>query len=537
MVIEGTPQVDNGAGLAKNMTVETPNINYGAMTRAGYTAAFNTLYFQNEDAIRAYDNDFFKYDTYKYDKETAYFKLDNDGTPEVTSAGYVLYPTDYLSYGTWGNEQGTVVYRALVTIPETFEVNQGTTWKEGEERAYTSYLPLGGTTKYENNKLVGGKLKFLTAGLVLVIDNTRGVVDKIKITCGEQDKKVGNWLTGAFDADMLWYTKATDDSKLPKLAKAKNSVAKTWGNEITVDIKNAAALGNRYIVTIPIIPAEYHNLKVKAIRLDGTEDLIKEWGCTGTEGTDGHKHAEGSKFERNDLRLLTYNPSIDVTSPKSLQEIIEGKKELTGTVVVTASENSEFKMDKGTGTEITEELYTVKMPQMEADRVVIEVPAGIQNKLGKDYKLVINDDPAFPFDKEIVLNLGTYDRATTEKGQGVTAGGLEINLPKAKVVLAGFYNPVDANETTYGIHVEAAKEISFGDGETKTCVGGNCGVSWKRGAVTDAITIAEYTDFDNDLDLENNGMGGNANFKLNINGVVNSKVTSNKATVTIGGGE
>lgn len=510
-------QINDKAGLAENVTVETPIID-GVTTRAGYATRedgkldFSLLRFQKDDVIRIYDADLIKYDLYAYG--AGVFTTKTSFAPEPA---YALFPAENVSYAAWGNDGEKESLTAVVEIPYEIEYTTASEFDASGEKAYASYLPMWGEAEADDTYGATTQLTFLTAGITVTLDNAKGIVKYVRLYTSDEDK----YLSGAFETNLK--------DKEPVLVTASNTLDKTYSNELRVNMKNSP-LTARNIITLPVIVGEYKSLKVQYSTIDEPTETdwedIYEFGQAEKPTTANYKKSFTRKLINQTNARADFQ--MDLTTPNALSAALAQRADITGTVTLNLLESSQFLMkSKEEEATLSEaQLYTIYVPNMAASKVVINIPSGVQVSEDQENPLTLKyADNKNPFEGEIVLNLGG-----AETPVAISANGIDVDLEKSDVVLVGNY---DKN-----IVVTNAKTISFGDGDHETLI--NSAIEKVDFVnVKEAITIAANTRYNKDIDLTEIAKEGK-DFSLNINGVVGPRtsqktVKSGFATVTIGG--
>ena len=237
----------------------------GAITRAGFWVNNNKNYttWQDGDAVRVYDANLSKYNTYT--RASGVFGT----TGTQTASDYQLSPASFVTYAGWKEGTGLT---ALMNIPAELKYGE---FEKGENTAYVSNIPLFGKV----SSIAGGNLEssniYLTGFLKVTLKNgynSGAGIQSIKVTALKWN--AGAWaaagadkpLSGNFDAvldesDAFGTTVDAQKSKLQKGTEA--LVNYGYQSEILVKTDNLSnSTDYESLIYIPIIPGTYDRLQI-----------------------------------------------------------------------------------------------------------------------------------------------------------------------------------------------------------------------------------------------------------------------------------
>lgn len=253
-----------GAQNAK-MTMEVNVAEVGTdddATRAIFTES-NELYWQTNDALRAYDANVQKYNSYTYDKATDKFSTsESNVTPGDEQ--YILFPKAAATYAGW--KDGSLVSLFKLASGGTLTYSETQVSPTNATPAYVSNVPLfGKVTAYDDGALKASAV-YLTGALKIVLENGSGNVTKIRVKSQKAngDANTAMPLWGLFDAqldDANEFKKDVNKSKLVPVDTEEGVY--TYGNDnATLDVTTATLPKYKSVVFIPIVPGTYPKLKV-----------------------------------------------------------------------------------------------------------------------------------------------------------------------------------------------------------------------------------------------------------------------------------
>lgn len=440
-------------GDAVNVTVEDlyPNM------RSAHTAS-KGLKWVDGDQFRVYDAELSKYDTYEYTNATSAFTRKYTSTQRVANDDITraVFPSNYVSWTNYNEATGDV--KVVMTIPDKITYNGSSEKDYAGTLAYLSNIPMQGPASYDEEygaKLGNDteKISYMTGIVAVTLDNVQTKATWLKL---EADKAIA----GSFEAII---------EKGAVLKEANDGVITTPTKAIYVNIANAPR--SRAIVYLPVIAQTYGDLKVSfatEAAADPTTIISANW-------TEIKQFATGATPSvtvpragsvANSVLETAYNFQLDTHTPEALTTVLSDRRDVTNDLVLNI-DYLEFSKSETASTDA--QWYTIKVPNMKAETVRIQMPNGIKNNTNSRKKLVIADaDDSDPYTGKIILETG-----------GITTGsenlGVEVNMEKADVTLAG-----DLSNADGGITVTKAGEFSIGDGNVTT-------------TIADALTLTSIT--------------------------------------------
>lgn len=513
---EKSADLQEFGGDAANVTVE----DLYSTTRSAHTAA-KAVKWCDGDQFRIYNADLSKFDTYEFATSTRAFtrkystqRVAND---DIT---YAVFPSNQVSYTEY--DEATEDVKVVMTIPSTITYNGSSEKDFDGTLAYLSNLPMTGAAEYDATYGANVPLmKYMTGIVMVTLDNVQSKATWLKLSA---DKP----LAGAFVAtlgDATVLQEADDDV----IAEPKNS--------IYVNIANAPR--SRAIVYLPVIVGTYSSLKVEyttglatstvaTVAADDAAALATTpVGVTWTEikqfatGTPASVTVPRAGSVSGSVLEADYNFQLDTHTPEALSVVLSDRASVTKNLLLNI-DYLEF-------TSIADDAkwYTIKVPNMKADTVRIQMPNGINNNTINRSKLVIADaDDSAPYEGTIVFDL--TDQATGVISNGTNKLGVEVNLAKANVTLAGDWTNADG-----GITFTAANNVNLGDGETATKINETPTFTTD---VTGKLTIANNATVNN-ASSSFIAIKGSGITEVDIKGYVGYLNTYNATTVMSGKGQ
>lgn len=492
-IFEGkTAAQQNVAGDAVNVTVE----NLYSTTRSAHTAS-KALKWVNGDQFRIFDSELSKYDTYEFQAASSAFArkytTQRVANEDIT---YAVFPSNYVSWTNYDEETGDV--KLVMTLPSQITYNGSSEKDFSGTLAYVSNLPMQGAAQYDAT--YGAKMpkmQYMTGIVAVTLDNVQAKATWLKLSA---DKP----LAGSFEA-----TIETDAI----LQKATDGIIVDPTNDIYVNIENAPR--SRAIVYLPVIAQTYGALKVSyttTVNADptaiGTWHLIKDFVGTETSIT-----VPRGGSVANSVLEASINFDLDTHTPEALTTVLSDRKSITGDLVL----NIDY-INYSTNTDAAQ-WYTVKVPNMGANTVTLQMPNGIDNTTSGNTQtqLVISDaDTSNPYGGKFVLDLGAAGTLDATNKQDIV-----INMANAEVELIGDWTNAKS------ITVTKARAVTFGDGETTTLVG-TATSPVTLTSVSGNVTIEKETTCASELgipaDADNFYVKGLQSANVNA-GLVNTEVT------------
>ena len=502
---EKSAVLSEAGGDAANVTVEDlyPNM------RSAHTAS-KGLKWVDGDQFRVYDAELSKYDTYEYTNATSAYtrkyttqRVAND---DITRA---VFPSNYVSWTNYNEATGDV--KVVMTIPDKITYNGSSEKDYAGTLAYLSNIPMQGPASYDEEygaKLGNDteKISYMTGIVAVTLDNVQTKATWLKL---EADKAIA----GSFEAII---------KKGAVLQEANDGVITTPTKAIYVNIANAPR--SRAIVYLPVIAQTYGDLTV-SFATDEVADpttiasasweLIKQFAT----GTPASVTVPRAGSVANSVLETAYNFQLDTHTPEALTTVLSDRRDVTGELVLNI-DYLQFSKDETTSTDA--QWYTIKVPNMKADVLRIQMPNGIDNNTNNRKKLVIADaDDSNPYTGKVVLDL--TDAATGKITNGTSYNlGVEVNLDQADVTLAGDWSNADG-----GITVTKASAFNIGDGNVTTTIDDPVTLT----AIANSMTIAKNATSTSALTIP----ATSSTFEFTVDGTQNALVNARIATVKVTG--
>lgn len=502
---EKSAVLSEAGGDAVNVTVEDlyPNM------RSAHTAS-KGLKWVDGDQFRVYDAELSKYDTYEYTNATSAYtrkyttqRVAND---DITRA---VFPSNYVSWTNYDEATGDV--KVVMTIPDKITYNGSSEKDYAGTLAYLSNIPMQGPASYDEEygaKLGNDteKISYMTGIVAVTLDNVQTKATWLKL---EADKAIA----GSFEAII---------EKGAVLKEANDGVITTPTNAIYVNIANAPR--SRAIVYLPVIAQTYGDLTVSYATDEVADpttiasaswELIKQFAT----GTPASVTVPRAGSVANSVLETAYNFQLDTHTPEALTTVLSDRRDVTGELVLNI-DYLQFSKDETTSTDA--QWYTIKVPNMKADVLRIQMPNGIDNNTNNRKKLVIADaDDSNPYTGKVILDL--TDATTGKITNGTTHNlGVEVNLDKAVVTLAGDWSNAEG-----GITVTKASAFNIGDGNVTTTIDDAVTLT----AIADSMTIAKNATSTSALTIP----ATSSTFKFTVDGTQNALVNARIATVKVTG--
>lgn len=500
---EKSAVLSEAGGDAANVTVEDlyPNM------RSAHTAS-KGLKWVDGDQFRVYDAELSKYDTYEYTNATSAFTRKYTSTQRVANDDITraVFPSNYVSWTNYNEATGDV--KVVMTIPDKITYNGSSEKDYAGTLAYLSNIPMQGPASYDEEygaKLGNDteKISYMTGIVAVTLDNVQTKATWLKLVA---DKAIA----GSFEATI---------KKGAVLQEANDGVITTPTKAIYVNITNAPR--SRAIVYLPVIAQTYGSLKVQyttdaAVDANGyptgTFTDIKEFatGATPSVTVPRAGSVENSVLE------TAYNFQLDTHTPEALTTVLSDRRDVTGELVLNI-DYLQFSKDETTSTDA--QWYTIKVPNMKADVLRIQMPNGIDNNTNNRKKLVIADaDDSNPYTGKVILDLTNTGTITT----GTNDLGVEVNLDQADVTLAGDWSNADG-----GITVTKASAFNIGDGNVTTKIDDPVTLT----AIANSMTIAKNATSTSALTIP----ATSSTFEFTVDGTQNALVNARIATVKVTG--
>lgn len=527
-----------GAQNAK-MTMEVNVAEVGTdddATRAIFTES-NALYWQTNDALRAYDANVQKYNSYTYDKATDKFSTsESNVTPGDEK--YILFPKAAATYAGW--KDGSLVSLFKLAPEGTLTYSETQVSPTDATPAYVSNVPLfGKVTAYDDGALKASAV-YLTGALKIVLENGSGNVKKICVKSLKADGTTANKempLWGLFDAqldDANEFKKDVNESKLVPVDTEEGVYTYKDANA-TLEVTTTTLPKYKSVVFIPIVPGTYPKLVVSYF--DNASTPVEHPIATLVD-----KKIEAHHFYANDddgktmkvTHMLSYTFSeLDENTTEAISSALAGEIE---------DENDKYFSTANGTTEVTFTANTAKTPDafttsaLSAVLNVIKLPA-LQN----DLTINFSDDNIDLSEKELtiadaagVVNTG---KNVTIKFTGFKASSKKIILnTTANVTLTGSFANLPSFETDAvdAITVTKVGTLKLGDAVNKFVVSN---VESKNQQVTvnsgnlEAVNVEAAHTAANNLRLVNKKLeSAKANNTVTVSSANIASVTDDQAT-------
>lgn len=500
---EKSAVLSEAGGDAANVTVEDlyPNM------RSAHTAS-KGLKWVDGDQFRVYDAELSKYDTYEYTNATSAFTRKYTSTQRVANDAIsrAVFPSNYVSWTNYNEATGDV--KVVMTIPDKITYNGSSEKDYAGTLAYLSNIPMQGPASYDEEygaKLGNDteKISYMTGIVAVTLDNVQTKATWLKLVA---DKAIA----GSFEATI---------KKGAVLQEANDGVITTPTKAIYVNITNAPR--SRAIVYLPVIAQTYGSLKVQYT----TDAAVDANGYPTGIFTDIKEFATGATPSvtvpragsvANSVLETAYNFQLDTHTPEALTTVLSDRRDVTGELVLNI-DYLQFSKDETTSTDA--QWYTIKVPNMKADVLRIQMPNGIDNNTNNRKKLVIADaDDSNPYTGKVILDLTNTGTITT----GTNDLGVEVNLDQADVTLAGDWSNADG-----GITVTKASAFNIGDGNVTTTIDDPVTLT----AIANSMTIAKNATSTSALTIP----ATSSTFEFTVDGTQNALVNARIATVKVTG--
>lgn len=401
---DGAKQQKVKDGLTVN--VETLMDEGSSVTRQGNVATGNGVVWEVGDLINVYDNKLAIYDEYAFDGGKFAGINDPDET-RIASTQFALFPADRVDYAGWTAAEGA---KAVMRIPQLIIYDEESEFQTSDKKdVYVSNLPMWGTATgtYPEAEV---DMKFLTSVLKINILNAFAN----NITFLKVETQDATPISGAFEAIL--------DAANPANAKLqKGASSLTNSNAIYVDLRNVPSYMT--YIYLPIIAGHYDYMKVgvtsnlptDAKPLERNADLI----VSALETLDFTENAEtgwltirnweaGVDFAKSSVKPLSKETqyTLDkVNTCEMITKALEQYKNNPG----DADGVLELNIGGTDGLLISRELdatdWTIKVPDMAASKVILNVPSGIINDVTNPVTLTVEDaNSKAPYGGEVEFN-------------------------------------------------------------------------------------------------------------------------------------
>ena len=401
---DGAKQQKVKDGLTVN--VETLMDEGSSITRQGNVATGNGVVWEVGDLINVYDDKLAIYDEYAFDGGK-FAGINDPDESRIASTQFALFPADRVDYAGWTAAEGA---KAVMRIPQLIIYDEESEFQTSDKKdVYVSNLPMWGTATgtYPEAEV---DLKFLTSVLKINIKNAFAN----NITFLKVETQDATPISGAFEAILN-----AADPTAAKLQKGLSSL--TNSNAIYVDLRNVPSYMT--YIYLPIIAGHYDYMKVgvtsnlptDAKPLERNADLI----VSALETLDFTENAETGW-----LTIRNWEAGVDFakSSVKPLSKETQYTLDKVNTCEMVTKALEQYKNNPGDadgvlelnigGTDgllISRELdatdWTIKVPDMAASKVILNVPSGITNDVTNPVTLTVEDaNSKAPYGGEVELN-------------------------------------------------------------------------------------------------------------------------------------
>lgn len=391
-------------GLTVN--VETLTEDGRAMTRQGNVATGNAVVWELGDKINVYDDKLAIYDEYAFDGSKFAGINDPDET-RIASTQFALFPADRVDYAGWTAAEGA---KAVMRIPQLIIYDEESEFQTSDKKdVYVSNLPMWGTATgtYPEAEV---DLKFLTSVLKINIKNAFAN----NITFLKVETQDATPISGAFEAIL--------DAANPANAKLqKGASSLTNSNAIYVDLRNVPSYMT--YIYLPIIAGHYDYMKVgvtsnlptDAKPLERNADLI----VSALETLDFTENAEtgwltirnweaGVDFAKSSVKPLSKETQYTLDNIHTCEMVTKALEQYKNN---PGDEFGVLELNIGGTDGLTISRYedatdwTIKVPEMAASKVILNIPGGIENKPTQPVTLTVEDaNSKAPYGGEVELN-------------------------------------------------------------------------------------------------------------------------------------
>lgn len=386
--------------FAKTMDVQVEGINISGTRAYQMPDASNGLAFGDADAIRVYDDELHKYDTYNYSTSAKTFGTNDDN---VSEAKFAILPAADVQYGAWSNDG----VKTVVNIPA--EVSYSTI-TVGENIAYVSGIPFWGEVKAGATKSKLETTLYAMTSLIRVRVNSLAASQNgnyIKLESAVEP------ITGMFEATLdptVATSKAANTTTLTAVKGFDN------GKVIYVNLGKEAI--DQAYVYLPLIAGSYTGnvtVSYSTTGKTGAYTTIKQWA--GTPAAPVEFERGGAPYGAN--MAQNANATSD-GNPLSITNILEANKANGAETIVSV-----------TGGVTTS-------AEGAASNYTITIPTDLKNDIVLDMTGALNTSA-----KTLTIAGGTAGKTVTFNFQTAqTAADATTNIilnTDSKIVLAGTY--------------------------------------------------------------------------------------------------
>jgi len=396
--------------------VQVEGINFTGTRAYQIPEASNGLAFGDDDAIRVYDDELHKYDTYKYSTSAKTFGTDDDN---VSEAKFAILPAADVQYGAWSNDG----VKTVVNIPATVSYS---TLTVGDNTAYVSGIPFWGEVNSGATKSKLSTTLYAMTSLIRVRVNNLAASQNgnyIKLRSAVEP------ITGMFEAE-LDPTVATSKAANTTTLKAVEGFAN--GKEIVVNLGKEAI--DQAYVYLPLIAGSYTGNVVVSYSTNGVgtagidyANVIKTWAGTPTAPVVFERG--GAPYGANMAQTSTNATAM--SNPLDITNILEANKANGAETILNLTAANVTTLASGAASN-----YTITIPT----DLKNDITLNISGKLNTSAKtLTIAGGTA---GKTVTFNFGTAQTASDAATTNIT---LNTN---SKIVLTGTYaNNITATKT------------------------------------------------------------------------------------------
>lgn len=397
-------------------------------TRAARNANAGGFQWQAEDQIRVYDTDLGKYDLYEYDEA-----FGREGATNLEKdPAYALFPAENIKRGYWDPTDGHVAEVVIPRVIEYSKTNGAETKLADGTVIYKMFTPMQGKVEKidaSTVKVLAPGMQVMTGVLYMTLNQALGNADFIKLSSATTN------LSGRFLAKL--------DEENTTLSESDDElIAASYQKDLYINLQNLPS--DKAVLYIPVI-AGVNDLQVSRVN-----------GVTTVDGqgvpTDGTTtlitNLDTYTFKRNGYKAVEFTYTLAANTPSGINTALAQYNEQPSAVT----------LDVMKSLTITAGDKTIEVPAMAADVVTINLKNATAVTNATPDVLTIQDaDDEDPFTGTLVLNVAN----NLVDGSKLP---LTINLPNAKVVLAGDYTLTATTPLT----VTAVDELQFGDASTTT---------------------------------------------------------------------
>lgn len=483
---DGAKQQKVKDGLTVN--VETLMDEGSSITRQGNVATGNGVVWEVGDLINVYDDKLAIYDEYAFDGGKFAGINDPDET-RIASTQFALFPADRVDYAGWTAAEGA---KAVMRIPQLIIYDEESEFQTSDKKdVYVSNLPMWGTATgtYPEAEV---DLKFLTSVLKINIMNAFAN----NITFLKVETQDATPISGAFEAIL--------DAANPANAKLQKGLSSlTNSNAIYVDLRNVPSYMT--YIYLPIIAGHYDYMKVgvtsnlptDAKPLERNADLI----VSALETLDFTENAEtgwltirnweaGVDFAKSSVKPLSKETQYTLDNIHTCEMVTKALEQYKNN---PGDADGVLELNIGGTDGLTISRYedatdwTIKVPDMAASKVILNIPGGIENKPTQPVTLTVEDaNSKAPYAGEVEFNAA---KVTTNNL------ALSVELLDADFTLAGdFASPKKLTP----IEIKNVSTFTIGNGTDLTGLAYDAELSVKS---AEAVVVENNATVRTPLDL------------------------------------